>query len=141
MRVIELGRIVAQAEALRWRRLGRRQAMRGVMAGIGAVFAIGVLVCAHIAGAVALVPYVGALYATLIVGGVDLVLAAIFLAMAARDSPDRIELEAIAVRDEARSQLGKAAMMSALVLPLVRQGGTAIVRRLLGGPRRSPPNR
>lgn len=136
MRVIELGRIIAQAEALRWKRLGRRQAMRGVFAAIGAVFGIALLVCLHVAGALALVPLVGALYATLIVAAVDLVIALVCLVLAARNQPDRIELEAAAVRDEARAQLGQAAVMSALVLPLLRRSGFAVAHRLLGGRKR-----
>jgi uncharacterized membrane protein YvlD (DUF360 family) len=128
MRLIELGRIAAQAEALRWRRLGRRQAMRGVFAAIGGVFAIGVLVSLHVAGALALVRPIGAIPAALTVGGVDLVIAAICLVIAARDQPDRIEREA-------RAEMAQAAVMSALVLPLLRRSGFSLAHWLLGGRR------
>ena len=137
MRLIELGQIAAQAEALRWRRYGRRQVSRGVVAAIGAVFAIAVLVCLHVAAALALVPLVGALYGTLIVGAVDLVIAGICLVIASRDQPDAIEREALAVRQQATAQMGQAALMSAMVLPMLRRGGFAMAHRLLGG-RRKP---
>ena len=121
MRLIELGRIATQAEALRWRRLGRRQLNRAIFAAVAAVFGLGVLIALHVAGALALIPLLGPVYATLVVGAVDLVIAALCLLVAARDQPDRIEREAIAVRNEARSEMAQAAVMSALVLPLLRQ--------------------
>jgi hypothetical protein len=136
MRLFELGRIAAQAEALRWRQLGRRQVARGILAAVGGVFFLGALTAGHVAGAIALLPRFGALYAVLIVGGVDLLIAAICLGLAARDQPSRIETEALAVREEAQAQMAEAAVMSALVLPMLRRAGFSLAHRLLGGRRK-----
>ena len=137
MRVVELGRIIAQAEGLRMRRLGRRQAMRAVFGVVAAIFAIALLVSLHVAGALALAGVVAAPYAALIVGGIDLVILAVFGILAARNAPDRIEAEAQEVSREARAQLAEAAVMSALILPVLRRAGFGMASRLLGGRRAS----
>ena len=137
MRLIQLGKVAAQAEALRLRRFARRQAMRGVFGVVAAVFGLGLLAWLHIAGALALVPSVGQIWAALIVAGVDLVLAGIFAAVAASSTPDRIEREALMVREEARAQMAEAAVMTALVGPVLRRVGLGMVTRMLGGRRRT----
>jgi hypothetical protein len=137
MRLVRLGKIAAQAEALRLRRLVRRQAMRGVFAAVAALFGFGVLAWLHVAGCLALTPRFGPTYAALIVAGVDVVFAAICGALAAFSSPDRIEREALLVREEARSQMAEAAVMAAVIGPILRRAGLGLVDRLIGGrPRR-----
>lgn len=137
MRLVRLGKIAAQAEVLRLRRMARRQAMRGVYGAVAAVFALSLLAWLHIAGAFALAPRVGSIWAALIVAAVDLVIAGILGAIAASSSPDRIEREALVVREEARSQLAEAAVMTALVGPVLRRVGLGLVTRMIGGrPRR-----
>ncbi len=136
MRLLRLGKIAAQAEGLRWRRLVRRQIMRGIYGAVAAVFALGLLAWLHIAAALALTPRVGPVWAALILAGVDLVIAGIFGAIAASDKPDRIEREALLVRDEARSQIAEAAVMTAVVGPVLRRLGLGLVERLLGRRRR-----
>ncbi len=136
MRLVRLAKIAAQAEALRLRRFARRQAMRGVYGAVAAVFAFGLLAWLHVAGALALTPRVGPVWAALIVAAVDLVIAGIFGAIAASNSPDRIEREALVVREEARSQLAEAAVMTAVVGPVMRRAGLGLLSRLLSGRRR-----
>ena len=136
MRVVQLGKGAAQAEKLRIQTLVSRQAKRAVFAAVAAVFAIGLLVALHVAGALALVPLVGALWATLIVAGVDLVLAAVFGGVALFSKPGRIEREALMVREEARAQLGEATVMAMVVGPVMRRAGLSVVHRMMTRPRR-----
>lgn len=138
MRLVRLGKIAAQAEALRLRRLVRRQAMRGVYGAVAALFALGMLAWLHVAGARALTPRVGATDAALIVAAVDLVIMAIFGALAAFSGPDRIEREAMEVREEARSQMAEAALVGVVLGPVLRRAGLGIIERIIGGRPRRP---
>ena len=136
MRVVELGRIMAQAEALRLRRQASRTARRAAFGVVAAVFGLALLVALHVALQQLLAPLVGPVWATLIVAAIDLLIAAIFAVLAVASQPDRIEREALQVRREARAQLGEAMVMSALVLPVMRRAGFGLASRLLGGNRR-----
>ena len=135
MRVVELGRIMAQAEALRLRRQAHRTVNRAIFGAVAAVFGIALLVALHVAAQQALATLVGPVYATLIVAAVDLVVAGVCGYLAASSKPDQIEREALQVRREARAQLGEAMVMSALVLPAMRRAGFGLASRLLGGSR------
>jgi hypothetical protein len=132
MRLIRLGKLAAQAEALRLKRLVHRQVMRAVFGAVAVVFAVALLAALHVTGALALLPVVGPVYAALIVAAVDLVIAVLFGLLAAFNGPDRIEREALAVREEARAQLGEAAVMSAVVAPLMRRAGLGLLTRIMG---------
>jgi hypothetical protein len=136
MRLLRLGKIAAQAEALRLRRLARRQMRRGAYGAIAALFALSLLAWLHIAGGLALAQMVGPVRAALIVAGVDLVIAGIFGAVAASNRPDRIEREALAVREEARAQMAEAAVMTAVVGPVLRRVGLNLLDRIIRGRRR-----
>jgi hypothetical protein len=136
VRFVRLGKIAAQAEALRWRRLIRRTVTRAVYTAIAAIFALGLLAWLHIAVFFALVPPVGEIWAALIVAGVDLLIAAILGSLAAFSGPDRIEREAALVRDEARSQMAEAAIMTVLVEPVLQRAGWGLLTRLMGRWRR-----
>ncbi len=98
MRSVTLARVAAQAELLRLRRLARRQAMRAAFASVAVVFLVAALVGGHVAAAMALTTYVQPIYAVLILAAVDLVIAVILLLVAARNTPDQIEREALQVR-------------------------------------------
>lgn len=136
LRVVQLGKVAAQAEKLRLQSLVSRQVKRAVYAAVAAVFAVGLLVALHVAGALALTPSVGALWATLIVAGVDLVLAAALGSVALFSKPSRIEREALMVREEARAQLGEATVMSMVVGPVMRRAGMSMLHRMMTRPRR-----
>ena len=132
MRVVELGRIMAQAEALRLRRLTKRTINRAIFGAVAAVFAIALLAALHVAAQQALALAVAPVWATLIVAAVDVVVAGACAAVAIGSRPDRIEAEALQVRREARAQLGEAMVMSALVLPVMQRAGFSLFARLLG---------
>ncbi len=132
MRLVRLGRIAAQAELLRLRRLARRQIRRGIYGAIAGIFALGLLAWLHIALALWLASLMAPVWAALIVAGVDLVIAGAFGAVAASNTPDRIEREALVVRDEARAQMAEAAVMSVVVAPVLRRSGLNLLARLIG---------
>ena len=117
MRATSLIRVAAEAEILRIRHLLKRQGMRAVLGLAGVVFILGVLVLANIAGWQVLRLYVSAISATLIMLGVNLLIAAIFGVLAARSSPSRTEREALEVRrralQEARSSVALGALLPA----------------------------
>ncbi len=136
MRLVSLGRVAARAEKLRLQRLVRRQVMRAAMAAAAAVFALALLAALHVAGGLALAPSVGPVYAALIVAAVDLVLVAVLGFLAASDQPDRIELEATRVSQEARAQMAEAAIMATVIAPVMRRVGLGVVDRLIGRSRR-----
>jgi hypothetical protein len=129
MRSLRLARIAAQAELLRLRRLGRRQAMRAVMGAIALFFLVACLAALHFAIYFALQQVLAPVYAVLIVAGIDLVIAAFFGVLAMRDVPDRVEREALMVRQSAQQQLAEAAAMTAVVGPVLRAIG---IRKVYG---------
>lgn len=111
---------------------------------VAAVFLIGMLVGVHVAAALALVQYVPAWEAALIVAAVDLVVAIIFGLLAMRDTPSVVEREALQVRVAAQQQLLETAALTTLIGPLLRLVGTrkvyglalaALTARYLGGNR------
>jgi hypothetical protein len=146
MRGLSLARVAAQAELLRWRRLARRQAIRVALAVIGVLFLFACLAGLHVAAVMGLThANIQPAWCVLIVAGVDLLIALILLALASRDSPDRIEQEALEVRLNAQRQMVEATAWTTLAVPLVRMLGTrkaygialaALTARYLAGSRR-----
>jgi Putative Actinobacterial Holin-X, holin superfamily III len=120
MRMFQLLRLAAQAEALRWKRTGRGYAIQAGLGAAAAVFALMLLVMLHVAALIWLQEDRTALSAALIVAGVDLVLAAILGWLAARHAEDPVALEAQRVRDDALRQVGDTTARAAMVLPLLR---------------------
>lgn len=121
MRLIQLLRLAAQAEGLRWRRMGRGYATQAALGAAAAVFALLLLLMLQVAGYAALARSgQGPVYAALIVAAVDLVLAGILGFMAARYSGDHVALEAQRVRDEALRQVGDTTARAAMLAPLLR---------------------
>ncbi len=133
MRSLRLARIAAEAEALRLRRQIRRRIIQAIMGAVAVVFVICTLAVAHFAGWLALVQVVTPLIAALIVLGVDVVLAAIFGFLAMRSSPDRVEREAIIVRDQAKQQLAITVATASAFAPVARLLGLRHVSGLLIG--------
>lgn len=120
MRMFQLLRLAAQAEALRWKRTGRGYAIQAGLGAAAAVFALMLVIMLHVAALIWLARGRDAAIAALIVGGVDLVLAAILGWLAARHAEDPVALEAQRVRDDALRQVGDTTARAAMVLPLLR---------------------
>jgi hypothetical protein len=115
MRAVNLATIAAKAEILRIQRMLKRQGLRAVFGLVAVLFALGVLVLAHVAGWQVLRLYVPPIYATLIFLGVDLVVAAIFGILAARSSPSGAEREALAIRQRALHEAQSSLALGALI--------------------------
>jgi len=101
VRSINLLKIAAEAELLRLRALLTRQGRRAAFGIVAVIFTLGVLVLAEMAGWQVLRLYVAPISATLILLGINLVITAIFGALAARSSPSHTEREALRVRRQA----------------------------------------
>ena len=120
MRLIRLLRLAAQAEALRWRRMGRGYAIQAGLAAGAAVFGLLLLIMLHMAAFAWIARGQGPVAAALIIAVVDLVLAGLLGWLAARRGEDPIALEAERVRDDALRQVGDQTARAAMILPVVR---------------------
>ena len=118
MRSANLVRIAAEAELLRIRALLTRQARRAVLGLVAVLFLLGVLVLAEVAGWQALRLYVAPIAATLILLGVDLLIAAAFGVLALRSAPSHAEQETLRIRRQALEAAGAALSITAAV-PIV----------------------
>ena len=114
MRAVELAKVAASAEALRLRRITRRQGMRAAFGAGAAVFAIGVLVLLHVVAYHAMVPAVSPLVASLILLAFDLIVAGVLGYLAMSNKPDAIEDEAKMIRQQAVVEMRKAATVMAI---------------------------
>src|ERR1700734_1001956 len=101
MRAVSLLRVAAEAELLRLRHMLKRQGVRAAYGVIAAVFTLDVLVLINVAGWQALRWYAQPIYATLILLGVNAVIAAVFALLATRSSPGQVEREAMRIRQQA----------------------------------------
>ena len=101
MRSINLLKLALDAEVLRLRAMMARQGRRAAFGSIALVFALAVLALAEIAGWQGLRLRVEAIPTTLILLGINLVVAAVFGLLAARSSPGHAEQEARRVRQQA----------------------------------------
>jgi hypothetical protein len=115
MRAVNLATIAAKAEILWIQRMLKRQGLRAAFGLVSVLFALGILVLAHVAGWQVLRLYVPPIYATLIFLGVDLVVAAIFGILAARSSPSGAEREALAIRQRALHEAQSSLALGALI--------------------------
>src|SRR5690349_5401629 len=120
MRLVSLLRLAAQAESLRWRRLGRGYAIQAGLGAGAALFGFMLVVMLHMAIFIALARAMAPVWAALIVAGGDLVIAAILGWLAARHAHDPVAVEAERVRDDALRQVGDQTARTAMVLPLLR---------------------
>jgi hypothetical protein len=101
VRSINLLKVAAEAELLRLRTLLARQGRRAAFGVVAVIFMLGVLVLAEITGWQVLRLYVAPIPTTLILLGINFVIAALFGALAARSSPSHTEREALQVRRQA----------------------------------------
>ncbi len=128
LRPLRLARIAAEAEGVRLRHRAQRTAARVVYALVALVFLTGTLVFVHIAAWFWLRLSWERQYAALILAGADLVLALLLALLAARSSPDRIELEALAVRQRALEGVSAGVTWSTLAVQLLRIAGNLLAR-------------
>src|SRR3954462_9183003 len=101
MRPIRLARIAAEAEGVRLRGLASRLAFRIAFALAASLFSIGAIVFVHIAAWYWIRIDEGLSYLATagILGGIDLLIAVILVALASRSGPSRVEREALDVRN------------------------------------------
>ena len=139
MRATNLTKVAAQAEVLRIQHMLKRQAVRAAFGLAALVFALGALVLANIASWQIMRIYVEPIYASLIMLGINLLVAIIFGLLAAISSPSQHEREALEVRRralrEARSSLALGAVIpiASALLRSQRRDNTSrsLFRRLI----------
>lgn len=133
MRSINLLKLAFEAEILRLRALLARQGRRAALGAIAVIFTLAVLALAEIAGWQGLRLRFGPIPTTLILLGINLVIAAICGFLAARSSPGHAEQEALRVRQQALD----AARGSLLFTAAVPTATTLLGFNRRGGRRRS----
>ena len=115
VRSVNLLKLAAEAELLRYRCMAARQGRRAAFGAVALVFVLAVLVLGEVAAWLALYLRFAAIATTLILLGVNLIIAIAFGVLAARSSPSRAEQEALQVRqqslDAARGMLSLAALI------------------------------
>jgi hypothetical protein len=134
VRPLRLARVAAQAEVLVVRRQVAGYARRAIWGAVAAVFAMGVLILAHIIAYLALRQYAqfAPIPAAAIVLGVDLVITIIFAAMASGTAPDPILEEAKHLRDQSLEQARQSMTLAAMIAPVARiAADTGLVRLLM----------
>jgi hypothetical protein len=130
MRAYRLLQVALQAEMLRWRSMAARMAVRAAFACVALLFLVGALTFAHVAGWAWLRLNQGFNeYATAgILGGVDLVIAIVFLVLAGRSGPGTTEREALEVRRRALHSVGNALSLGSMLIPVLRLANTMMRR-------------
>ena len=135
VRSVNLLKIAAEAEVLRYQCMLARQGRRAAFGAVAVVFVLAVLVLGEIAAWLALSLRFEAIPTTLILLGINLIIAIIFGLLAARSSPSLAEREALQVRqqslDAARGALSFAALVPVgnTLLRHWRNNGRSLVRR------------
>jgi TRAP-type mannitol/chloroaromatic compound transport system permease large subunit len=119
VRTVRLLQVAAEAEILRLRYLMRRHGRRAAFGVLAAIFALSVLVILDVTGWQLLRLYVAAIYATLLLLGINLVIALVFGALAARSSVSSHEREALRIRQQALQEARGSLALAALV-PITR---------------------
>jgi hypothetical protein len=133
VRSVSLLKIAAEAELLRYRCMAVRQGRRAAFGAIALVFVLAVLVLGEVAAWFAL--RFAAIPTTLVLLGINLMIAVTFGLLAMRSSPSRAEREALQVRqqslDPARGALSFAALVPVenTLLRHWRNNGRSLVRR------------
>jgi hypothetical protein len=120
VRSINLVKVAVDAELLRLRAMTARQGRRAAFAVIALIFAFVVLALAEATGWLALRHRFESIPATLILLGVNLVIAAIFGVLAARSSPGHTEQEALRLRRQALDAARGALAFTAAVPAVTR---------------------
>jgi len=128
MRTFSLVRVAADAELLRLRLRARRAGVRAILALVALGFLAGAAVFGHLALWYWLRHHFEPPQSALILAGSDVVLAVILALLAARSTPSRAELEALAVRHRAVEGVTASLAFSAIAMQLLRLA-TQFVRR------------
>lgn len=115
MRALELAKVAAAAEALRVKRYARRQGIRIALAAAAAVFLLALVGMLHVLAVVLLAMVTPLWLAAVIVLVVDLIVAGVLGSLALSNKPDRIELEAAAVRRQSLTEAKNAATSLATI--------------------------
>ena len=133
MRAVELAKVAAAAEALRLRRIARRQGLRAAFGVVAAVFAIAVLIVIHVLIWDVLAAYLTPIQSSLALLVLDALLMAVFGFLALRSTPDPIEDEARGIRQQAllemRQSLTFMSMVGSATGLALRTGARHGVRR------------
>lgn len=133
MRAVELAKVAAAAEALRLRRIARRQALRGAYGAVALVFGIAVLVVLHVVIWGALLLVMRPLYASLVLLAIDAAGMITSGMMALKSVSDPVEAEAYQIRQQAlvemRQSLTVMSMLGSVAGIAVRTGARRGVRR------------
>ena len=115
MRTVELAKVAAAAEALRLRRIARRQAIRAGLGAGAAVFAVAVLVLVHVLIWEILLRWLTPVQSTLVVLVLDVIIAGVCGFLAMRNQPDSVELEAKRIRQQALIEMRQSLTFMSLV--------------------------
>ena len=133
MRSVELAKVALAAEALRLRRLARRQAFRAVYAAIGVVFLLAVFFGLHVLLWMFLLRWLTPLLSVVCVIGVDVVLAGIMVGLAIGGGHDAAEEEARQIKEQAVAELKRSLTLMGIV---AQTTGLAFRMRARSGARR-----
>jgi len=120
VRTLRLAQAAAQAEALRLRRAARRMAVRAVLLAVAAGFAIAAVGFAHLFAWVMLEPVHGAGVAAAALTVADLLIAGVLVALAMREHPDPVDVEARLISRHAWQGVRQSLDWWGLVVPLLR---------------------
>ena len=115
VRSVSLLKIAAEAELLRYRCMAARQGRRAAFGAVALVFVLAVLVLGELAAWLALYLRFAAIPTTLILLGINLIIAVTFGLLAARSSPSHAEREALQVRQQSLDAARGALSFDALV--------------------------
>lgn len=126
MRAVELAKVAASAEALRLRRMARRQGIHAAYYAAAGVFAVAAFVVLHVVLYHLMVPRLTPFQASLVLLALDLVVAGVFAYLAMRDTPDPIEEEARLIRQQAMVEMRQSLTVTALAASVT---GTFLRRR------------
>ena len=135
MRSVNLLKIAAEAEVLRYRSMAARQGRRAAFGAVALLFVLAVLVLGEVAAWLALCLCFAAIPTTLILLGINLVIAIPFGLLAMRSSPSLAEREALQVRQQSLDAVRGALSLAALVpvgntlLQHWRNNSRSLVRR------------
>ena len=141
MRTLRLAQVAAQAEGLIVKRTVLRYGKRAAYGVVAAVFGVALLVMLHVVGWLALTGFGGItpFWSSVIVLGVDLLLAGLFALLARGTLPDPVEREARALRDQSLLELRNTALLGFALGPAGRvagRGAFGMAKRLVGRKRR-----
>ena len=115
VRSINLLKIAAEAELLRYRYMVARQGRRAAFGAVALLFVLAVLVLGEVAAWLALYLHFTAIETTLILLGINLIIAFPFGLLAMRSSPSLAEREALQVRQQSLDAVRGALSLAALV--------------------------